>query len=648
MLLQPGLTALVGENDSGKTAVIEAIRFALGTRDQEWYRLEDTDFYEGVTSREIKIVCKFEGLTALDKRGLVLYLTYGTKKDEEPVFYVNWRAKDTGKMMGGKQYRRVEVFSGLDGSGPSLAPEVRDLLRATYLRPLRDAEQALSAGRGSRLAQVLRYSEQISKGSDAYSPDAPLKEQELSVLGIGNLINAMLEKQQGVIGARKDIDKNLAGLTLRGEGLISDIKVSGANASPDARLRELLEKLDLRLDGKGKLGLGSDNLLFIACELLLLAQESEGSKMLLIEEPEAHLHAQRQLKVMRFMQEHAEAKGIQIIVTTHSPNLASAIKLKNLVMIRKPRAFSLAESQTLLEPSDYQFLKRFLDVTKANLFFARGVVIVEGDAENILLPTLANLLKRDFAEHGVSVINVGGVGLRRYARIFQRKDTEKDGQINVPVACVTDMDVMPNCAPLIMGKIKEGEWPEKSTRRWKAKKDFGTADELAKYRTEKDAKASGQYVKSFVSDEWTLEYDLALGPKASNGVFSGGLAEEVFAAVCLAEVDESINAKKKTVEGVKIIAAGEFIEAKNSAVTKDDCTIEEVLASTIYAKLVRSGVSKAIVSQYLADLLQSKYGKDEYAAAELRQRLPTYLTNAIDYVTRASEAEPEHQKSADG
>ena len=82
--------------------------------------------------------------------------------------------------------------------------------------------------------------------------------------------------------------------------------------------------------------------------------------------------------------------------------------------------------------------------------------------------------------------------------------------------------------------------------------------------------------------------------------------------------------------------------------TKDDCTIEEVLASTIYAKLVRSGVSKAIVSQYLADLLQSKYGKDEYAAAELRQRLPTYLTNAIDYVTRASEAEPEHQKSADG
>ena len=43
MALEPGLTALVGENDSGKTAVIDALRFALGTSDQEWNRLEDSD-----------------------------------------------------------------------------------------------------------------------------------------------------------------------------------------------------------------------------------------------------------------------------------------------------------------------------------------------------------------------------------------------------------------------------------------------------------------------------------------------------------------------------------------------------------------------------------------------------------------------------
>ncbi|MDH5669643.1 MAG: AAA family ATPase [Nitrospira sp.] len=644
--LQPGLTALVGENDSGKTAVIDAIRFALGTKDQEWYRLDDSDFYKEDTSREIKIICKFEDLTASEKRAFVEYLSYGLEEGK-PTFYVHWRAKDTGKVVGGRQCRRVDVSSGVDGTGPTLSSEVRDLLRVTYLRPLRDAEQALTAGRGSRLAQVLRSTTQIKQGCHEYLPDVPLKEQNLSVLGVGNLVNSMLTKQAGIVGACEAIDKNLEGLTLRTESLKSNIEVSGAVASDEVRLRELLEKLDLRLNGKGKLGLGSDNLLFMACELLLLAQERDGAKLLLIEEPEAHLHPQRQLQVMRSMQEQAKAKNIQVIVTTHSPNLASAIDLNNMVMIQNGSAFPVAKGQTLLDLSDYQFLKRFLDVTKANLFFARGVMIVEGDAENILLPTLASLLNRDFTAYGVSIVNVGGVGLRRYARIFQRKDGAKDRWLDVPVACVTDMDVMPDCAPLIMGKIKEGEWPKKKDRRWRARKDFSDPGEVASYRKDKDDKATGQNVKSFISDEWTLEYDLALGPKDNNGTFTGGLAEEVFVAVCLAEADESINAKKKTVDEIKPTAVAKFAEIKSASVAKDGCAVEEVIASTVYAQLVRSGVSKAIVAQYLAELLKLRFGEGKSANNNLRQCLPAYLTHAIDYVTGGSKVEPE-QKNVDG
>src|SRR6266852_168063 len=83
------------------------------------------------------------------------------------------------------------------------------------------------------------------------------------------------------------------------------------------------------------------------------------------------------------------------------------------------RGYSMAEGQTKLTKSDYRFLQRFLDVTKANLFFARGVVIVEGDAENILLPVIARLIGRDFEEYGVSVVDVGVVGLSRSGRIFR-------------------------------------------------------------------------------------------------------------------------------------------------------------------------------------------------------------------------------------
>ena len=218
LTLRPGLTALVGENDSGKTAVIDALRFALGTTDQEWYRLADSDFSENGTKRTIRMICKFEALTAREQRAFVEFLTYG-EKSEDVVLYVNWMAEDTGEIRKGIQYRRVEVHSGKDGDGPSIPTEVRDLLRATYLRPLRDAEEALSAGRGSRLAQVLRHSDQIKKGKDTYTPNIEIEKQELSVLGIGNLVNTLLEKQQGVLGTRGDIDTNLESLSLRGESL---------------------------------------------------------------------------------------------------------------------------------------------------------------------------------------------------------------------------------------------------------------------------------------------------------------------------------------------------------------------------------------------------------------------------------------------
>ena len=291
-----------------------------------------------------------------------------------------------------------------------------------------------------------------------------------------------------------------------------------------------------------------------------------------------------------------------------------------------------------LKPSDYPFLKRFLDVTKANLFFACGVMIVEGDGENILVPTLASLLGRDFTEHGVSIVNVGGVGLGRYARIFQRKNVERDGQIDVPVACIADMDVMPDCAPVIIGKVEETDvWPALGKRRWKAKRDVGDRKALNDLREEKVAKTSGQYVKVFVSDEWTFEYDLALGPEV-NGDHPYGMAEDVFVAARLADEDEAINAKGTNAIEVEKAAVRDFAVLKAGVVAKDSCSKEEVLASHVYAKFTKDGVSKATAAQYLAERLRGKHRIGKITSADLRKWLPRYLTGAIDYVTRAEAA----------
>lgn len=117
------------------------------------------------------------------------------------------------------------------------------------------------------------------------------------------------------------------------------------------------------------MGLGTSNLMSMACEMLLNQDNNELSTFMLIEEPEAHIHAQRQLKLIQSMQKKGENQ--QVIMTTHSPLLASVVELNNLLLIQNRKAFSMREGETMLDSSDYKFLERYLDATKANLFLPK-------------------------------------------------------------------------------------------------------------------------------------------------------------------------------------------------------------------------------------------------------------------------------------
>ena len=217
----------------------------------------------------------------------------------------------------------------------------------------------MSAGRGSRLSQILQHAKEIRDTGVGFDRHVdPLADPKtLSVLGLGDYASHLLGESEGIKQARKRLNEDyLAPLSFANDLLLARIGVAGAQED-SLRLRQLLEKLELGLTGSAdpesahSRGLGSNNLLFMACELLLLAAESDGFPLLLIEEPEAHLHPQRQLRLMSFLQEQAkkeraDGQRIQIIVTTHSPNLASDLHLDNLAMIEGGRAFSLCRGTT--------------------------------------------------------------------------------------------------------------------------------------------------------------------------------------------------------------------------------------------------------------------------------------------------------------
>lgn len=631
-----GVTALVGENDAGKTAVIDAIRYVLQTRDAEYLRLQIEDFHianDGTQADVITLRCTLSGLSPAELGAFAEYVTY---KGGVGRLYVHWSARRIVASASTRKWVDISVRSGENGEGPSLDVGVRQLLATAYLKPLRDAEREMSPGRNSRLSQVLSSFPNIDAGNlfdPAALPTALADAEALSIAGMGDYLRHLVNSHSAIVSAQKEInDTYLRPLSLAGQPLTSRIGFGEAGTDP-AKLKQILERLELGLldqttgEARGVYGLGSNNVLFMACELLLLGKEPDGLPLLLIEEPEAHLHPQRQLQLMEFLEAAAQPttglRPVQIILSTHSPNLSSKIPLQNLILMQRQQAFSLAEEQTCLAPDDYRFLSRFLDVTKASLFFAKGLLVVEGDAEAILLPSLARRLGRDLTKHGVSIINVGGVGLRRYSKILQRKDPSK-GEITVPTACITDMDVMPDCAPEIrrLKDVKGTDWPDIAKRRWRAMKDFGSTSEeieegLKKHR-EKRCESDGQCVRTFVADHWTLEYDLAFK----------GLSKEVHHAAYLAIYEEKIDDGTETKVSLLKKADTAFNKIQTTYAT------EEARCSAIYKLFNRA--SKAIAAQHLIDFIDQRFDDKRLDADKLRGLLPAYVVHAIEYATQGS------------
>ena len=654
-----GINVIIGHNNAGKSNLIKALGLVLNPNSKK--RLSIHDFNMNVSLDELKQHSPKVSITVTISKGktsnnddLVTVSEWLTSLTEDyeakltyefflPERYEQKYLEEMGSLAQSNEQEvpkelLVKAFKTIDneflrfythkiwgGEATNQNQADNDLLQRfdfQFLDAIRDVERDLVSGRNVMLKEVLHFflDYEIKSSTDkALDKNKEIKDKSKQFSEDSSRLIEVLDKRMESGKEAILSYANQTGASLKStpnfEGETSDIEMLSF-------LRLIIEEAGFKIPASHN-GLGYNNLIYISILLAKMQANADeeyfggNSKvfpMLVIEEPEAHLHPSMQDKFLKFLKTNISNDTVrQIFITSHSTHVTSATELDEIICLhydlgRSTRVGYLGKvfDKGVEDIKSRKYVKRFLDATKSNMLFAEKIILVEGVAEQLLISVLAKYLGLSLEDNHIVVINIGGRYFNHFLKLF---DFERnDSAILKKVVCLTDRD------------------PERKKNNGKFHKcypfEYKTDDNSFEYQdhaTDLVDKYKNHKNIKFFSQEYgkgkTFEYDLALyNPK------------------CKLLLTESISNKSEIQEMMELgdtDTIDDYLDklSGNRELSIENQRIKEAIEALGDAWNAEDKIKAVIASRYLNSI-----GKGENAL-ELAYALEENLTNnAEDFV----------------